>query len=156
NDSLYMAKLNAKVIAFDIQEDAITSSKKLFDANNISYDNDKVKFILDSHDNIDKYINDNDEIKFATFNLGYLPSGDKSIITKKESTITAIEIILNHLSKDGVLSIICYYDHEGGMDEKIAVDDYLKNIDDKKFEVVKLDKYNDKRNVPISYFVYHR
>ena len=63
---------------------------------------------------------------------------------------------MKYLSSDGVLSIICYYDHIGGLEEKIAVDEYLKNIDEEQFEVVKLDKHNNKRNVPISYFIYRR
>ena len=159
NDSLYMYKLNANVIAFDIQEEAIESSKKLFSDNDISIDNEKIKFILDSHSNIDKYLNENDKekgIKFATFNLGYLPSGDKSIITNKDSTIDAISKILNYLHKEGVISIIVYYNHEGGLDEKLAVDKYLSELDSKKFEVVMMNKHNIKSNVPITYFIYRR
>lgn len=157
NDSLYMYNLNAKVMSFDIQDEAITSSRNLFLENNIKLDDNKrIKFILDSHSNIDKYLNENDKIKFATFNLGYLPSGDKSIITKYDSTISAIDKILNYLDKDGVISIICYYEHDGGLEEKTHVDDYLKKLDNKKYEVVKLDKYNEERKVPITYFVYNK
>ena len=32
----------------------------------------------------------------AIFNLGYLPGGDKSIVTKPETTISAIEQLLKH------------------------------------------------------------
>lgn len=161
HDSLYMYSLGARVLSFDIQKEAIESSTILFKNNNIDVNNDEnIKLILDSHENLDNYLTDNEkdnkQIKFATFNLGYLPSGDKSIITKKESTIVAIDKVLKYLSKDGVLSIIAYYDHDGGAEEKDAVDSYLKNLDDNIYEVVKLDKYNNTKNVPISYFIYKK
>lgn len=161
NDSLYMYNLKARVLAFDVQNESIESSKKLFLDNNIDVlNNDCITFIKDGHENLDKYLSDNEkdnkEIKFACFNLGYLPSGDKTIITKKDTTLTAIDKVLKYLSKDGVLSIIAYYDHEGGLEEKDAVDDYLKNINEDEYEVVKLDKYNNKKRVPITYFVYRR
>lgn len=157
NDSLYMYNLKGKVIAFDIQKEAIESSEKLFKDNNIEIENnDRIKFILDSHSNLDNYVSLNDKIKFATFNLGYLPSGDKSIITKYDTTLEALNKTLNRLDDKGIISIICYYDHEGGMEEKIKVDEYLLNLDDEKYEVVKMDKYNSKKNVPINYFIYKK
>ena len=45
--------------------------------------------IQDGHQNLDKYIIE--EIDGMIFNLGYLPGGDKEIITNKETTIEALE-----------------------------------------------------------------
>lgn len=38
------------------------------------------------------------QIDAAIFNLGYLPKGDKSIVTRPETTIKAINAIFDYLS----------------------------------------------------------
>ena len=40
-----------------------------------------VILILDGHENIDLYVKE--EVDFVIYNLGYLPRGDKNIITKR-------------------------------------------------------------------------
>ena len=59
--------------SFDIQKMAMENTKKLV-GENLNF-----KFILDSHENIDKYVDE--KVDLFIFNLGYLPKGDKSITT---------------------------------------------------------------------------
>ena len=54
----------------------------------------------------------------AVFNLGYLPRSDKQIITKGDSTIAAIETLLEYIRKRSRIVIVIYHGHEGGEEEK--------------------------------------
>lgn len=147
NDTLFLAKLtgdNGLVHAYDIQEEAINRSKELTkDFNNIN-------FILDSHALINDYL-EKDEISSidgAIFNLGYLPKSDKAIITLAESTLEALDAILSKLNKGKRAVIVIYHGHEGGKEEKNAVLDYVENLNQKEFAVLKYGFINQKNNPP--------
>lgn len=55
-------------------------------------------YIKKSHAEIDNILDDNVRISAAIFNLGYLPGGDKSIITKSTSTLTALTACLKKIT----------------------------------------------------------
>jgi hypothetical protein len=50
----------------------------------------------------------------AVFNLGYLPGGDKSIVTNPNSTIDAIEQLLQIMAPEGIIVLVIYHGHEEG------------------------------------------
>ena len=79
---------------------------------------ENAELILDGHENLDHYVTE--PIRAAIFNLGYLPSADKSVITKPHTTLEAIEKILDRLEVGGRLAIMIYYGHDGGDMEKDA------------------------------------
>ncbi len=64
----------------------------------------------------------------AMFNLGYLPLGDKSIITTKETTLKALDQAWGHLVPEGLLSLLSYPGHAGGSEEHIAVCQWVETI----------------------------
>ncbi|MDU5925465.1 MAG: class I SAM-dependent methyltransferase [Finegoldia magna] len=43
--------------------------------------------------------------------------------------------------------------HGNSLEERLGVDDFLKNLDQKKFKVEKREFYNQKHNPPIVYLV---
>ena len=71
------------------------------------------------------------------FNLGYLPGGDHSITTLKETTLEAISQGLELLAPEGIMTIVCYPGHKEGKNESILVDEYVKKMDSNKFEFCK-------------------
>ncbi|MEJ7220935.1 class I SAM-dependent methyltransferase, partial [Staphylococcus gallinarum] len=79
NDTLFLAQNvpNGFVYGFDIQQLAITNTEQKV----ATFSN--VKLIKDSHNNVKQYIKAEHigKIDAAIFNLGYLPKGDKSIVT---------------------------------------------------------------------------
>jgi len=46
--------------------------------------------------------------KPSCFNLGYLPGGDKSIITRTDSTVTALNNAIRILSSNGIITVMAY------------------------------------------------
>lgn len=120
-DTLKLAKLSKKVFAFDIQQIAIQNTKELLSKNSL----DNVTLINDSHHKIDKYLKIyNGKISLITFNLGYLPGGNKNITTNHKTTINAIKKGLNTLNKKGIILVTCY-PHEEGKKESTIILNYL-------------------------------
>lgn len=145
NDTLFLSKLvgdKGRVLAFDIQNTALEMTQALLAQHSVS----NVELIQDGHQNVDKYTNLAD---IVMFNLGYLPKGNHSVITKPTTTITAIEKSLALLKHNGLLSIISYYGHEGGLAEKSAVDEYVSALSANDYEVLQIEKVNRPNNPPI-------
>lgn len=121
HDTLFLARLAKKVYAFDIQEQAIEqTTKRLAEAKL-----DNVELFLTGHENVDQYV---ESIKAAIFNLGYLPSADKSVITQPHTTIQALEKLCQRLVIGGRIAIMIYYGHEGGDVERDAVLDFVSQL----------------------------
>ena len=120
-----LAKLSKKIFSFDIQKEAIKSTKDILDKENIS----NVKLISDSHEYIGKYLeNYKNKISLVLFNLGYLPGGNKSITTNHNSTLKAIKESLKLLNNKGIILAVCY-PHEEGKKESKTILNYLNKND---------------------------
>lgn len=52
--------------------------------------------------------------RLVAFNLGFLPGGDKEIITKPETTLPALEAAKKILMPGGLISLVVYVGHPGG------------------------------------------
>ena len=136
NDTRLLAELADYVYAFDIQDQAIKTTKKILLDNQF----DNVKLIQDSHENIEKYVKK--KVKAVTFNLGYLPGSDKQVVTTAASTIKGLKASLNLLDDDGIITIILYVGHPGGKEEAIKVESFVKELEKGKYNVVKYDYIN--------------
>lgn len=141
-DTLWLAKKSQKVYSFDIQEEAIESTKGLLKQNGV----DNVILVHDSHENIKKHVLE--EPKCIIFNLGFLPGGDKSITTKKESSLIAIKEALGILKVDGILSITMYPGHEEGAYEQELILEWAKNLSSKEYHVVFANMLNQSNRAP--------
>ncbi len=151
NDTILLAKLvglTGKVYGFDIQKEALDITLKSLTCENLD---NRVRLIMDGHENIDLYIDE--KIDFAIYNLGYLPKGDKNIKTNKDTTLISLKKALNLLNDNGIILITCYVGHEGGLEEKKAVEEFLINLDQKKYNVIKYDFINQRNYPPILYGV---
>lgn len=150
-DTIFLAKAvgeNGKVIGFDIQKTAIENTTNQLIKKNLSQ---RVVLIQDSHSNINQYIHN--PINGAMFNLGYLPNGDEKIITKTEITLEALEKTCSLLIKGGFITIISYWGHKGGEEEKEAVEKFLCKLETKKFITGQFKYLNRTGNPPIVYFL---
>jgi predicted methyltransferase len=57
----------------------------------------------------------------AMFNLGYLPGGNKAIITQPATTCQAISSLLPLIEVGGLVTLVLYCGHRGGTEEAAAV-----------------------------------
>lgn len=129
HDTLFLAQKAGHVFAFDIQEAALTATEQRLAEAGLS----NVTLILAGHEKIDRYV---DKAKAAIFNLGYLPSADKSIITLPETTLAALEQVCSLLEVGGRLALMVYDGHEGGDRERDAILSYVKNLPQTAFTVL--------------------
>ena len=145
-DTIYLGNLvgeNGKVYAFDVQEEAIKSTKKKVERDNMT---DRVELILDGHQNLDKYVKE--EVSCVVFNLGYLPRAKHVVITKPDTTLEAIKKSLKLLKPNGIISIAAYIGHEGGLEEKNYICEYLDNLNQNEFNVLHMQFTNQINNPP--------
>ena len=142
NDTAFLAGLAKKVYAFDIQEQAVQKTSERLAQLGL----DNAELILAGHEVVDSYVSE--PIRAAIFNLGYLPSADKSVITKPDTTLIAIEKILAQLEVGGRVAIMIYYGHEGGDMEKDAVLDYVQTLDQTAFTAMLYQPLNQINTPP--------
>lgn len=148
-DTLFLCKLAGKtghVTAFDIQHEAVERTKTLL-SSNLEFVNYKI--ILDSHEFINNHVTNT--IDAAVFNLGYLPYSDKTITTKGDTTLRAIENLLQLLNNDGRIFITTYITHDTG-DEIKEIFNYLRSLDKTKYNVLHINLLN-KENTPPELFI---
>lgn len=146
NDTLFLAELvgnEGKVYSFDIQNIALENTEKRLKEMNME---NRVKVILDGHENLDKYIQG--KIKLVIFNLGYLPNACHEVTTKSETTLLAIKKSLNILEKHGIVILVIYHGHEEGKREKKAIEEFTSCLNQKEFNVAKLSFTNQINNPP--------
>ena len=145
-DTIYLGNLvgeNGKVYAFDVQEEAIKSTKKKVERDNMT---ERVELILDGHQNLDKYVKE--EVSGVVFDLGYLPRAKHVVITKPDTTLEAIKKSLKLLKPNGIISIAAYIGHEGGLEEKNYICEYLDNLNQNEFNVLHMQFTNQINNPP--------
>lgn len=140
HDTLFLAPISKRVYSFDIQEKAIQYARKL------TKDYQNIKFICDNHINIKKYVKT--KIKGAIFNLGYLPGENKEITTTKENTLKALAEVLDLLEIGGRIVLVIYRGHPQGLQESRALEDYLAQLPQQTYEVLKYQFINQINNPP--------
>lgn len=121
------------VYAFDIQSAAVESTRKNLEASGCP---DNYTLIHDSHHRVKDYVKG--EIRAGMFNLGYLPGGDKSITTMRETTLPAIEAAVSMLGPNSILSVAVYPGHEEGEAEGRLVCEYLSTLDRFRYSVAQI------------------
>ena len=142
-DTKFLANLvgsQGKVFSFDIQEEALNNTEELLKKENLI---DRVELILDSHANINKYVKQ--KVAAVIFNLGYLPGGNKEIITKSKSTTAALEESIKLLQKNGLIILVIYSGHQGGEKEKQVVTDFCESLDYREYNVLNYNFINQEK-----------
>lgn len=164
HDTLELARIlgpSGKIFGFDVQRDATRSTRALLtetlqysftDNLGTSKSGPAVHLLNRSHADIMSCI-DNTRVKVVCFNLGYLPWGDKGIVTETESTLKAIQSSLDILQPGGIITVISYVGHTGGLEESEAVRTLTKSLASDKWVVIDLHVAN-RVHAPILTLVY--
>ena len=131
HDTLFLAACvghEGRVDGFDIQEAAIESTRHRV----ASFP--RVFLHTLGHEALDQVVTTG--IAGAMFNLGYLPSGDKAIITRPATTISGLSAALRLLAENGLITVIVYPGHSGGPAEAKAIDDWVSHLDPNCFRAI--------------------
>ncbi|MBQ7033154.1 MAG: methyltransferase domain-containing protein [Clostridia bacterium] len=142
-DTLLLSTLvgdRGKVFAFDIQEEAISSTRTLLTA----HGRKNVTLIHDSHHKLCSYVN---EAAAVVFNFGFLPGGDHSVFSRPDTSIKAIDAALSILKEDGFVSLCIYYGGDTGFEEHDAILAHLQSLDPPKYTVM-LQSFFNRKNCP--------
>ena len=143
-DTCFLAELVGKegrVVAMDLQREAIHITRNKLEALERA---DRVDCICDCHSHALRYLQPHcsNGLHIAMFNLGYLPLGNKEIITKRETTLTALAAVHGLIVEKGILSVLSYPGHTGGSDEHAAVEAWIEQV--KKHS--RIESYRDESN----------
>ncbi len=130
HDTLFLAEQvgpEGHVWAFDVQQSALDNTASLLTSSLL----DRVSLIRASHADLATHIppERHREIAALMFNLGYLPGGDKRIITQATSTRAALQAGLRFLRPGGILSVLAYTGHPGGTEEAASIRLWLREHD---------------------------
>ncbi len=141
NDTHFLCQYSAKVIAFDIQEEAMKKTiNRCEQFNNLN-------FYLMSHEYIRNVLNE--PIDCAIFNFGYLPnSNNKECITLPESSLKAVKQCFDCLKNEGILVLACYLMHKGGQEEHDLIYSWIASLKNMTYTT-----YQQKENSPILYMI---
>lgn len=154
-DTLYLCGQvgkQGKVLAFDIQEEAIAIARKSVIEQGYE---ERVEFILGGHETMDLY-GEEESAAAILFNLGYLPGGDHSVATRKETTLEALEKGVKILKKQGILCVCIYSGGDTGFEEKDAVLEWVKNLPAREYDVIACPFINKPNNPPMPVFIRKR
>ena len=152
NDTLMLCELAGEageVFAFDIQEMAVKNTRERLEKHGVL---ERAEVLLESHTNMGKYASEG-TVNCITFNFGYLPGGDHSLATKKDTSIEAIHEGLRLLKKGGMLSLCIYSGGDTGFEEKDGILEELEDLDGKKYLVIESRYANRKNNPPMPVLV---
>ena len=140
-DTLFLSKTvgeTGKVYAFDIQEEALISTRAYLEENNAP---ENYELICASHHRVKEFVEG--PIKAGMFNLGYLPrSGHKETTTMRETTLPAVQAAISLLDADAVLLVAVYPGHEEGRLEGEMLTEYFSTLDRRKICVTRIQIIN--------------
>lgn len=143
------------VFAFDVQSEALQSTAERLQGRGLL---ERVDLVRASHERMADYVDpDGPGIGAVMFNLGYLPGGaDRTTMTRPITTTAAIDASLNMLRPGGIVSVVCYRGHEGGIEESEAVMSLAEALDLKRFRVSTYRMESAADAAPIAVFIQNR
>jgi hypothetical protein len=158
HDTLFLIEQvspSGRVFGFDIQQAAIDSTREKTGVHCKMLPH-CLTLIRASHAGMAEIIPTHYHGKISTimFNLGYLPGGNKSIITHTDSTVTALNIATRMLTNNGIITILAYPGHYGGDLETNHIKKWCKQLDIEQFNVRVFQSPEKKDSAPKLFVVY--
>ncbi|KAL6610479.1 hypothetical protein ACP70R_040448 [Stipagrostis hirtigluma subsp. patula] len=135
NDTLALLKMVAdergqgRVYGMDIQDSAIESTSSFLKmAVNDDSERDLVKLFPICHSKMEEVVPKDYPVRLVAFNLGYLPGGDKTLITVPRTTELALQAASRIIGSGGLISVLVYIGHPGGRDELDVVESFASSL----------------------------
>lgn len=152
HDTEFLCRLvgdTGRVLAFDIQEKAVDSTRKRLATQGLDHIG---SVVLDSHAHLMNYTKPN-SVDCIMFNFGYLPGGDHQKATRPETSLPAIAQGLECLKTGGLMCLCIYSGGDTGFAERDALLPFVKALDPSEYLVIVSDYANRPGNPPIPVFI---
>ncbi|WP_431064320.1 class I SAM-dependent methyltransferase [Methylotuvimicrobium sp.] len=155
HDTLFLARHvgpDGIVFGFDIQQRVIDQTRRGLELGKIDT---RVELFRVSHAEMTNIIpmQFHGRIKAVMFNLGYLPGGDKLLITRTDTTIAALNQALRMLAPAGLLTILAYPGHPGGDQEADEVDKWCAGLEGSRYDKSCINSQENQNSTPRLYLV---
>lgn len=130
HDTLFLADSvapNGHVIGFDVQPRALEGTRARLEAAGLAA---VVTLHLCGHEDMAQRIPGDwhGRVSAVMFNLGYLPGGDKGLVTNPATTVSALGQAAPLLRTGGLISLLVYRGHPGADAEADAVLAWLHGL----------------------------
>lgn len=146
HDTLLLAELvgpTGRVWAFDVQERAIRLTERKLEQAGLT---GRVKLVRAGHESLAHHVTV--PVRGAMFNLGYLPGGNRDLVTRAETTIPALEQALSLILPLGILAVTVYPGHPGGEREEELIGAWSASLDQRLFHVWHMGQTNAPPTAP--------
>ena len=143
-----LAGPEGRVLAFDIQQCALDQTAALLESEGL-----RAELHLCSHVNMADYAAAG-SVDCIVFNFGRLPGGDPKIMTRADSSVAAVKAALELLKPGGVMALALYYGGLNGYEERDALLETLRGVDDSRYSVLCCDWRNRRNDPPLAVFVW--
>ena len=156
HDTCFLCELvgdKGHVLGFDVQSSALQSAQASLVDRRLE---GRVTLLNQGHETLGIELAQRalPDLKLVMFNLGYLPGSDKSVVTQTESTLEALNQSLDLLAPAGALSVIAYRGHEGGHDESLAVELWVKDLPASSYFCARYERWSKRRGLtPVFFWV---
>ncbi|PON70295.1 S-adenosyl-L-methionine-dependent methyltransferase superfamily protein [Parasponia andersonii] len=170
-DTLKMLRMVAdesqqgRVYGLDIQNDALENTSSLLEQSVSPNEKELVKLFQICHSKMGEVLPEDTwmglgsdflgDFRLIAFNLGYLPGGDKTLITEPHTTLEALNVAKNILTPGGLISLVVYIGHPGGWQEWETVQEFSSKLSLEKWICCKLQMINRPMS-PILIFLFKK
>jgi hypothetical protein len=154
HDTVFLAQHvlpEGRVFAFDVQGEAIEATKSQITKHKTQItSSESITLHHAGHERMAELLPPElrGKLRAVMFNLGYLPGGGKTLITRTDTTLLALQQATEWLGGDGVLTVVVYPGHEGGREEADEVQRWMAALPSDRFEAQRLGYVNFKPTTP--------
>ncbi len=145
-DTLFLAGLvgeTGEVWAFDVQEEALVETgARLWEAGCTS----RVRLVHAGHECLSAHVPE--PVRAVVFNLGYLPGNREGIVTRSETTLSALDQACRLLAPGGVIVLAVYTGHVGGEEEATRIETWAEELPSRDFNAWKSYQLNRSGSAP--------
>ncbi|GAB1255161.1 tRNA (mnm(5)s(2)U34)-methyltransferase [Desulfovibrio falkowii] len=151
HDSLFLlgaAPCNALLLAMDVQAQAVAATGALLAAHGFAH---AARVLHTGHECLADVLaalapeDRQRPLACVVFNLGWLPGGNKDLVTTPATSLPALEAALEALAPGGCISLHCYTGHEGGAEEAAALEAWVRSLPPRRWRVLALADANRER-----------